>query len=139
MLVYLMPVYLMYLIPVDLMHLMPVYLVYLMLVHPREYLMLVTLMLVHLKEYLMLVYLMLVYLMPMHLIPVNLILVYLRDMSHASVSQGRPSNMLMYLRDGSAQTSLPGATLRKKLQIKLSTSPSHSTLTPGRPVPALTL
>ena len=47
--------------------------------------------------------------------------------------------MLVYLRDGSAQTILRAATLRKKLQIQLSTSPSHSILTPDRPVPALTL
>ena len=45
----------------------------------------------------------------------------------------------MYLRDGSAQTILSAATLRYKLQIKRSTSPSHSILTPGRPVPVLTL
>ena len=45
----------------------------------------------------------------------------------------------MYLKDGSAQTSLRAATLRQKLQIKLSTSPSHSILTPGRLVPTLTL
>ena len=37
-----------------------------------------------------------------------------------------------YLRDGSAQTILRAATLRWKLQIKLSTSPSHCILTPGR-------
>ena len=48
-------------------------------------------------------------------------------------------NMLVYLRDGSAQIILRAATLRQKLQIKLSTSPSPSILTPGRPVPALTL
>ena len=36
----------------------------------------------------------------------------------------------MYLRDGSAQTNLRAATLRQKLQIKRSTSPSHSILTP---------
>ena len=47
--------------------------------------------------------------------------------------------MLVYLRDGSAQTIVRAATLKQKLQIKLSTSPSHSILTPGRPVPALTL
>ena len=40
-----------------------------------------------------------------------------------------------YLRDGSAQTIVRAATLRQKLQVKLSTSPSHSILTPGRPVP----
>ena len=34
---------------------------------------------------------------------------------------------------------LRAATLRWKLQIQLSISPSHSILTPGRPVPALTL
>ena len=48
-----------------------------------------------------------------------------------------PSNMLVYLRDGSAKTSLRADTLRQKLQIKFSTSPSHSILTPGRPVPEL--
>ena len=42
---------------------------------------------------------------------------------------------LVCLRDGSAQTILRAATLRYKLQIKLSTSPSHSILTPGRPDP----
>ena len=51
----------------------------------------------------------------------------------------RPSNMRVYLRDGSAHTILRAATLRQKLQIKLSISPSHSILTPGRPVPVLTL
>ena len=47
--------------------------------------------------------------------------------------------MLVYLRDGSAQTIMRAATLRQKLQIQLSISPSHSILTLGRPVPALTL
>ena len=51
----------------------------------------------------------------------------------------RPSNRLVYLRDGYAQTILRAATLRQKLQIELYTSPSHSILTPGRPVQALTL
>ena len=51
----------------------------------------------------------------------------------------RPSSMLIYLRDGSAQIIARAATLRQKLQIKLSTSPSQSILTPGGPVPALTL
>ena len=46
--------------------------------------------------------------------------------------------MLVYLRDGSAQTVVRAATLRQKLQIKLSILPSHSILTSGRPVPALT-
>ena len=50
-----------------------------------------------------------------------------------------PSHRLVYLRDGSAQTILRAATLRYKLQIQRSTSPSHSILTPGRPVPVLTL
>ena len=45
--------------------------------------------------------------------------------------------MLVCHRDGSAQTILRAATLRQKLQIQLSTSPTHSILTPGRPVPAL--
>ena len=49
-----------------------------------------------------------------------------------------PSNKLVYLRDTSAQTILRAATLREKLQIQLSTSHSHSILTPGQPVLALT-
>ena len=51
----------------------------------------------------------------------------------------RPSNMLLYPRDGSAQTIVRAATLRLKLKIKLSFSLCHSILTPGQPVPALTL
>ena len=35
--------------------------------------------------------------------------------------------MLVYLRDGSAQTILRAATLGQKLQVKLYTSPSHRT------------
>ena len=50
-----------------------------------------------------------------------------------------PVKTLVYLRDASAQTIFRDATLRLKLQIQLSTSPSHSILTPGRPVRALTL
>ena len=46
--------------------------------------------------------------------------------------------MLVYLRDGFAPTIVRAATLRQKLQVKLSTSPSHSILTPVGPVPALT-
>ena len=46
---------------------------------------------------------------------------------------------LVYLRDGSAQTILHAATLRQKLQIKVSISASHSLLIPGQPVPVLTL
>ena len=48
-----------------------------------------------------------------------------------------PVIMPVFLRDGSAQTIARAATLREKLQIKLAVSPSHSTLTPGQPVPAL--
>ena len=50
-----------------------------------------------------------------------------------------PSSMLVYLRDRSTQTSVHAAILRWKVQIKLSISPSHSLLTQGRPVQALTL
>ena len=50
-----------------------------------------------------------------------------------------PANMPVYVRDGSAQTIVRAVTLRQKLQIKRSTSPSHSILTPGQPVPVLTL
>ena len=50
-----------------------------------------------------------------------------------------PANMLMHLRHGSAQTFVHAATLRLELQIKLSISSSHSILTPGQQVPALTL
>ena len=50
----------------------------------------------------------------------------------------RPRNMLIYLRDGSAWAILRAATLRYKLQINLSISVSHSILTPGQLVPALT-
>ena len=49
------------------------------------------------------------------------------------------SNMLVYLRDGSARAILRAATLRYNLQIKLSISPSHGILTSGQQVPALTL
>ena len=44
----------------------------------------------------------------------------LTSLQQASVSQ-----------DGSAQIILRAVTLREKLQIQLSTSPSHSILTPG--------
>ena len=47
--------------------------------------------------------------------------------------------MRVYLRNGSAQTSVRAATLRYKLQVKLSTSPSHTILTLGQPFPTLTL
>ena len=51
----------------------------------------------------------------------------------------RPSNMRVHFRDGSAKTSLHAATLRQKLQIKLSISPSHGIPTSGQPVPEPTL
>ena len=47
--------------------------------------------------------------------------------------------MRVNLRDESAQKMFRAATLRWKLQIKLSTSLCHSILTPGQPVPALSL
>ena len=50
-----------------------------------------------------------------------------------------PSDMIVYLIDGSAHTVLRTATMRYKLQIQLSTSPSHSILSQGQPVPVLTL
>ena len=43
----------------------------------------------------------------------------------------RPSNMLVYLRDGSAQTIVLAAKMRQHLQIKISISSSHSILTLG--------
>ena len=46
--------------------------------------------------------------------------------------------MLVYIRDGYAETIVCAATLREKLQIKLVISPSHSVLTPGGPAPELT-
>ena len=52
----------------------------------------------------------------------------LMSQQHASVSQGRICS-----------DNFSAATLRQKLQTKLSVSPSHTILTPGRPVPALTL
>ena len=51
----------------------------------------------------------------------------------------RPSNILVHLTDGSAQTLGRTATLKWNLQVPLSISPSHSRLTSGQPVPALTL
>ena len=47
--------------------------------------------------------------------------------------------MPVYLRDRSAQTSIRVAKLRQEQQNKFSISTSHSILTPGRPVRALTL
>ena len=67
----------------------------------------------------------------------------LTSQQHASVSQGRicltSHNMLVNLRDGSAQSIVRAVTLRQKLQIKLSISPSHSILALVRPVQALAL
>ena len=45
----------------------------------------------------------------------------------------------MYFKDGSAKTNVRAATLKQKLQIKLSVLPSDSILTPDQPVPVLTL
>ena len=51
------------------------------------------------------------------------------------LAASRPSNMLVYLRDSSAQTSVNAATLRRELQIKRSdtvpTSPSADPITTG--------
>ena len=58
---------------------------------------------------------------------VGCLLACLTSQQHASVSQGRIRSILR------------AATLRYKLQTTLSTSPRHSLLTQGRPVPALTL
>ena len=60
---------------------------------------------------------------------VCLLVGYLTSQQHASLSQGRICS----------DNFLRAATLRYKLQTKLSISPSHSMLTPGQPVPALTL
>ena len=54
------------------------------------------------------------------------------------VDADRPNNMLVYLRDGSAQTIVCAATPRQKLQAKLS-FPNHSILASGQPIPALNL
>ena len=59
--------------------------------------------------------------------PKLLLLVGLTSQQQASVSPGRICTILR------------AATLRQKLRIKLSISPSHSILTLGRPVPALTV
>ena len=50
-----------------------------------------------------------------------------------------PATCSVDLRDGSAQTTVRAATLGQKFQIKLAISPSHSILTQGQPVTALTL
>ena len=51
----------------------------------------------------------------------------------------RKQKMQMYRRDGSAQTVVLIATQKWKMQIEYATSLSHSTLTPGQPLLALTL
>ena len=50
-----------------------------------------------------------------------------------------PSNVLVYLSDRSAKKIVRVATLRHMLQIKLFISPTHTLLTLGQTVPALTL
>ena len=45
----------------------------------------------------------------------------------------------VHVRDASAQTAVRAATLREKMPIKLTISPSHSALTPGQPVLTPTL
>ena len=47
-------------------------------------------------------------------------------------------NMLVCLKNGSAQAFVRAATQRQKLQMKPDISPSHSILTPGKPVPVQT-
>ena len=58
---------------------------------------------------------------------VGWLLACLTSQHHASVSRGRVYSLLR------------AATVRQKLPTTLSISPSHSILTPGQPVPALTL
>ena len=60
------------------------------------------------------------------------------QLPHASCIQ-LPSNMLVYLRDRFALTFVHASTMRQKLQIKLAISPTHSLLTPGQPILAMTL
>ena len=50
-----------------------------------------------------------------------------------------PREMLVYVRDRSAEAILCAATLRQKLQFKLAIYPSPSIQTQSQPVPALTL
>ena len=50
-----------------------------------------------------------------------------------------PAACSVYLRGGSVQTLPRDATLGSKLQIQLAMSPRHGVLTPGQPVPALTV
>ena len=51
----------------------------------------------------------------------------------------RARNILVYLRDGIAWTTINAATLKLKPQIRLGLSPSQSTLTTGQPVLSMTL
>ena len=91
-----------------------------------------------------------------HAYPSNMLVLVAYAPQHASVSLNmfiqqhasvgcltclsqHPSNILLCLRDGPALTIIQAATLKQKLRIKLSISPSHSIRTPGQTVPALTL
>ena len=58
---------------------------------------------------------------------------------HTETKLQTKSSISPRLRDGSAPIIERAATLREKLQIELSASPSHNIMTPGQPVPALTL
>ena len=51
----------------------------------------------------------------------------------------RPINMTVYFRDEPEKATVHDITLWQKLQIKLAMSPIYCILTPGPPVPALTL
>ena len=72
-----------------------------------------------------------------YLLQGNLTCVVLR--ACLSVGCLSPSNMLVLLGAGSALTIECAVTLRQKMLMKLPTSRSHSMLTPGQPVLALTL
>ena len=67
-----------------------------------------------------------------------LVISVLRSADLHWLSQGETSQ-LVYLRDGPAETVVRVATLRQKLQIKLTISPSHSVLVPAQLVTALTV
>ena len=74
-------------------------------------------------------------------------LVYLRNVSvylrNVSVYLRNVSvylrNVSVYVRNVNAQNTIRAATLIKKLEMKVSIAPSHSTLTPGQSVPSLSL
>ena len=65
------------------------------------------------------------------------------DLQHDDVdvswSFNIPATCSMYLRDRSIETVVHAATLRQKSRVKLAMSPTHSILTSGQPVLALTL